>query len=102
MPHVPPISSALSKSQVCYYEITVIQSSLIFIGIHIRIKELIKQQVTLNLLTFSESRGSVAEYSCSYFKFVKDFSLLARILDAAARITNLKINSDEQHAIFAH
>jgi len=27
---------------------------------------------------------------------------LARILDAAARIKNLKINSDEQHSIFAH
>jgi hypothetical protein len=28
--------------------------------------------------------------------------LLARILDTAARIKNVKINSDEGHAIFAH
>ena len=28
--------------------------------------------------------------------------MLARIFNAAARIRNVKINSDEQHAIFAH
>jgi hypothetical protein len=35
-------------------------------------------------------------------KFDKPDELLDRILDAAACIKNMKINSDEKHAIFAH
>jgi hypothetical protein len=60
-----------------------------FIGIHARIKEFIRQQVTLNILTSSEGRGSEAGCSSSYFKVFKDFCLLARIFDAAARIKKL-------------
>jgi len=71
----------------------------IFIGIHVRIKEFIRQQVILILVTSSESRGSVAGCSSSYFKVFKDCYLFARILDAAARI---KINSNQQHATFVH
>jgi len=36
-----------------------------------------------------------------YRKVVARGELLARILDAAAGITNTKISSDEKHAIFA-
>ena len=61
----------------------------IFIGIRIRIKEFIRRQVTLNLVTSSESRGSVAGCSSSYCKVFKDFCLLIRILAAAARIKKL-------------
>lgn len=103
VPHVPPISSsALSQSQVYCYEITVIHSSRTYL-LEFTF-EFIRQQVTLSFVTSSGSRGSVAGCSSSYFKVFKDFCLLARILDPAARIKkkNLKIISDQQHAVFAH
>ena len=85
VPHVPPISSsALSQSQVYCYEITVIHSSRTYL-LEFTF-EFIRQQVTLSFVTSSGSRGSVAGCSSSYFKVFKDFCLLARILDPAARI----------------